>query len=262
MLRHGQTEYNRVGRFQGDPDLDPVGYINRTSLWMLLREQPINAIYTSEMQRTQRTAALVSRQHGVPIQVRPALNEINSGVLEGVCYGQIDPQARRDAARCAVPARGSRPQVTLVALREAVRHAAKLRAEDRIPLGESHYDVAVRTGAFVEELRGGARDREVLVVGHGVINRVLLHHLMGWSVEAVAHLRQENDQVYRLETPEAGGPARLSLYTPGVGWRECRVPPQPGAKQLDCNPGAPPKEKEPAPSSQPAAAPSSRPTVP
>ena len=33
LSRHGQTEWNRVARMQGDPDLDAVGYVNRLSLW-------------------------------------------------------------------------------------------------------------------------------------------------------------------------------------------------------------------------------------
>src|SRR3989339_328160 len=75
IARHGQTEYNRVGRFQGNPDLDSVGYINRASLWLLLKDRPLAAIYTSKLLRTQRTAELLAVQHGLPILTRADLNE-------------------------------------------------------------------------------------------------------------------------------------------------------------------------------------------
>ena len=91
LARHGQTEWNRVGRFQGDPDLDPVGYANRVSLWLQLRDRPLKAIYTSALQRTQRTAELLAKEKKLPIQPRAEINEIHPGVFEGLCYADVDP---------------------------------------------------------------------------------------------------------------------------------------------------------------------------
>jgi broad specificity phosphatase PhoE len=236
LARHGQTAWNRVGRFQGDPDLDAVGYVNRFSLWQLLKEQPIEAIYVSERQRTQRTAALLARQHGLVLEVRAALNEIASGVLEGICWSMMAPARARSSDRaCEVRARGSRPEVTAREIARVHEATSRDRLRGRFPLAESVADVAARTRVFVEELRRGHHEREVLVVGHGVVNRVLLHHLMGWPLEAVEAVRQENDQVYRLET-DGARVLKLSLYTPGAGWRECRAAPAAGQRSLDCSP--------------------------
>ena len=80
------------------------------------------------------------------------------------------------------------------------------------------------------ELYRRATDQQVLIVGHGVLNRVLLHRLMKWPLKAVSYLRQENDQVYKLVG------RKLSLYTPGHGWKPCSKP-KPGQRYLDCNPG-------------------------
>jgi hypothetical protein len=95
----------------------------------------------------------------------------------------------------------------------------------------------------------------VLVVGHGVVNRALLHHLMGWPLKRVSRLRQENDQVYKLEIGR--GPPSLSLYTPGVGWRRCS-PPTRTVRRLNCAPKperSPPPPAEPAPAEQETPAP-------
>jgi broad specificity phosphatase PhoE len=236
LARHGQTEWNRLGRFQGDPDLDQVGYVNRVSLWLLLKDQPIAAIYTSERQRTQRTAELVARQHELTIEKRAAINEIAPGVLEGVCFSQMAPHRARPSDRaCEVISRGSSPDVTLRQIQAIARAAAADPLGGRFPLSENYYDLVKRTATFVDELGRGHASREVLVVGHGVINRVLLHHLMGWPLELVAPLRQENDQVFRLEVIAGASRPRLSLYTPGFGWRACSAPSRP-VKHLDCSP--------------------------
>ncbi len=238
IARHGQTEYNRVARYQGDPDLDAVGYLNRVSLWHLTRGVPLDAVYASARQRTRRTAALVAEQHGLAVRVRAELNEIDAGIGEGICVSQMAPQqAAPEHAECEVPARGSRTGPALAVIQRAYREAAADRVAGHLPLGESLRDVVRKTGRFLVELRRELRgpSPQVLVVGHGVINRALLHHLMGWPVRDVAWLKQANDQVFRLEAPTSGRP-RLYLYTPGLGWRRCRAAPRPEQKYLDCNP--------------------------
>ena len=239
LARHGQTEWNREARYQGDPDLDQVGYINRVSLWQLLKDRPVGAIYVSQRQRTRRTAELVAREHKLPVEERAAINEIASGIFEGICFSQMAPHLARPADRnCEVKARGSRPEETLKLIQALFREGSRDRIGGRLPQAESYVDVAKRTAEFIEELRRGHSEREVLVVGHGVVNRVLLHHLMGWPLELVYQLRQENDQVFRLEIRQEGARPQLSLYTPGVGWRVCGDPTR-GAKHLDCSPQKP-----------------------
>jgi len=237
LARHGQTEWNRTARFQGDPDLDSVGYINRFSLWNLLKDRPLHSIYTSERLRTRRTAALLSKQHDLQIQTRAALNEIDPGVLEGICFSQLDPTRSSPADRaCVVEDRGSNPEIPLREARRLFKEAWRDRVNGKLPLGQSFQDIVEQTAAFVDELSRGLEGREVLVVGHGVVNRALLHHLMGWPAESVARLRQENDQVYRIEGAESGAPS-LFLYSPSTGWRRCQsTAPTRGQKQLDCHP--------------------------
>jgi len=258
LARHGQTEWNRKSRLQGDPDLDQVGYINRLSLWKLMRKRPLGTIYTSERQRTRRTADLVARQHKLPIKTRAALNEIAPGIFEGICYHQLKSDQPQDEQGCVVAARSSRPEATLRYARAAFKRGWGDRVDGKPPLGQSFRELVEQVKPFVKELDRGLRTSEVLVVGHGVINRALLHHLMGWSLQAVNKLRQGNDQVYKIEL--AGAPV-VSLYTPGVGWKRCTIPPKPGDRHLDCAPGPAKSAPEPAPApvEPPASAPAEAP---
>lgn len=257
LARHGQTEYNRVSRLQGDPDLDAVGYLDRVGLWLLLKDRPIREIYTSELQRTQRTAALVARERGIELRVRSALNEIQPGVFEGLCYGWLMPDHREPGIEeCMVPARGSRSTALLPRLRPL---AAPLRDKRsltvKLPQGESYADVIARTTPFVEELSRRAQGDEILIVAHGVVNRVLLHQLGGWSMPQVRRVRQHNGQVFRIENARTPA-ARVFLYTPGRGWTRC-TPPGPGDRGLDCSP----PEQPPPPATPPAPPPPAAPPV-
>ncbi|MCA9664411.1 MAG: histidine phosphatase family protein [Myxococcales bacterium] len=238
LARHGQTEWNRKSRFQGDPDLDPVGYINRVSLWLLLKDKRVDAIYASQKRRTQRTAELVARQHKLQINVRSALNEIEPGIFEGICWADVAPadKVKPSARACTVRARGPRPEPVLARIRPMLAPIFDDSPAARLPLGESYADVAARTQRFVSELSDGRAGREILVVGHGVVNKLLLHQLLGWKLTHVRRLRQANDQVFRIEYDAAGKTKRIALYTPGVGWKDCSPPTKAGQKHLDCQP--------------------------
>lgn len=237
LARHGQTAWNRRHRFQGDPDLDPVGYANRLGLWLLLRdERGLGAVFTSTRLRTKRTAALVARQHGLPILARAELDEIDSGVLEGLCYASVDPahDTSAEAKACLVEAHGSHPELALRKAREIWSRVRQAGLSGKVPLGESYGDLVRRVRPFVggELARALCGSGKVLLVGHGVTNRVLLHLLARWPLKDVAALRQGHDQVYRIEG--AGGRApRVVLYKPGAGWRRCSRPHE-GQEELDC----------------------------
>jgi broad specificity phosphatase PhoE len=272
LARHGQTEWNRVSRFQGDPDLDQIGYLNRVSLWLLLKDTPLQAIYTSSKRRTQRTAALVARQHKLAIRVRPALDEIHSGVLEGICYKYMQPDTQKPgSAACAVTARGSDPTLAKQAVARIWAAVKAKGTAGRVPLGENYADMKKRLAPLIPELKSAASRGNVLAVGHGLINRVALHLLLGWSLDQVHKLRQENDQVYRISGLH-DGKHQIELYAPGHGWRRC-APPKKHQKHLSCSAptGAPtgaPKGKasvpakpaSPATGASPEKAPASQPT--
>ncbi|MCB9554890.1 MAG: histidine phosphatase family protein [Deltaproteobacteria bacterium] len=248
VARHGQTEWNRVSRYQGDPDLDEVGYVNRVGLWLLLKDRPINAIYTSERLRTIRTAALLAKEKELTPKAIAALNEIEPGIFEGVCYARfgkppIDPQAEQ----CKVLARGTKPELLESEMRRLAAQAEAHGLEGKLPLGESYRDVEERLKVFVQTLHQNYRDSEVLIVAHGVVNRILLAQLLGWPLESTRRLKQYNDQVYRIEYGERPSDAKLFLYTPGAGWKRCLAKPTEGQRFLDCDPSA----ANEAPASQP-----------
>ena len=237
LARHGQTGWNRVHRFQGDPDLDATGYVQRLGLWLLFRQIPLTAIYTSALQRTQRTAALISKAKRLPLRARAALNESDAGVFEGICYSLMDPdKASARAKDCIQSGHHERSRATRQAIQEIWQTYQKQGLRGRLPLGESFFDMVERARSAVREIRIASQKGSVLVVGHSLINRVVLHLLLGWTPEMVHRLRQANDQVYRIEGVRSRQP-KVWLYTPGSGWKQCSSPTRGAQVHLDCGEG-------------------------
>jgi len=82
-MRHGQTNYNRLGLCNNDPAKDvhltPDGITQAEIAAQQLRRVPLEFIIVSELPRTRETAEIINRYHHVPIQTEPAINDIRSG---------------------------------------------------------------------------------------------------------------------------------------------------------------------------------------
>lgn len=92
LARHGETDWNREGRWQGwaDPPLNAVGRRQAAELAEQLRDTPFDAVYTSDLKRAHQTAEIVAAPHGVPVVVDRALREIDIGSWSGLTSPEID----------------------------------------------------------------------------------------------------------------------------------------------------------------------------
>lgn len=94
LVRHGETEWNRVKRIQGhtDIELSELGHTQAHLLGEALGGQAIDAVYSSDLLRTQQTARPVldrALQAGSQIRLDPRLRERNFGCFEGLTWEQI-----------------------------------------------------------------------------------------------------------------------------------------------------------------------------
>ena len=92
LARHGETDWNREGRWQGwaDPPLNELGRRQATTLADELRETPFDAVYTSDLKRAHQTAEIVAAPHGVPVVADPQLREIDIGSWSGLTKPEIE----------------------------------------------------------------------------------------------------------------------------------------------------------------------------
>ncbi len=88
LVRHGQTEWNREYRVQGqaDPPLNETGKAQAEAIARALSYEPIRAIYSSPLSRAMETAKTINRFHTVEIIPHEGLKELNVGEVDGLYF--------------------------------------------------------------------------------------------------------------------------------------------------------------------------------
>jgi len=149
VARHGETDWNRAGRYQGqrESDLTPVGRLQAAALARALAARPIDAIVSSPLRRCTQTAAELSRLCDLPVRCDDRLSEIAHGTWEGRLREEIEQE-------------------------DASRYAAWRLQPDTVsfPGGESLRAVLERWRAFADSLTGNA----VAVYTHDVLVRLAI----------------------------------------------------------------------------------------
>lgn len=91
LIRHGETEWNQKGIYQGwtDIPLSEMGKKQADLLGKRFRKIPLDAIYVSPLQRAIQTAEAVAKNTSVPLVTDEHFKEINFGEWEGSSVPQL-----------------------------------------------------------------------------------------------------------------------------------------------------------------------------
>lgn len=179
LARHGETEWNRVGRWQGVTDipLSDVGRAQARELGERLRGRGIVSLHASDLSRAHETAEIVAEILGLaPPAVDPRLRERGYGCFEGLTRAECEARypgawGRYMADRRATPP-DAEPQPDVIARVTAAMHVVATT-------GESGSD----SGA-----------NAVLVVSHGGAIRSFVHDALGILTPPMG-----NGSVFRLQ---------------------------------------------------------------
>ncbi|MDW5445107.1 histidine phosphatase family protein [Polaromonas sp. SM01] len=189
-IRHGETTWNVDTRIQGQLDvgLNDTGRWQAGRLGQALAEEPIAAIYASDLGRAYDTALSISRTTGVAVRAEEGLRERHFGEFQGKTFAEIEAVLPEQAMRWRTrdpdfaPAGGE----SLLQLRErVVSTAEKLAARH---LGE--LIVLVGHGGVMDVLYRAATRLELQAartwaLGNAAINRLLWtpdgFSLVGWA---------------------------------------------------------------------------------
>jgi broad specificity phosphatase PhoE len=180
LVRHGQTDWNREGRWQGQaahaPPLNEIGRAQAEAMAEKLESAELEVIYSSDLPRARETAEIIARRFGLPVIVDPRLREIDLGVWEGMRGDDIAGEYPEDLA-------------------ERERNPAHSRA----PEGESATEVAERVWAAADDIARAHPEGAVLIVSHGLALAALICRARGLSLSEVYALVPDNAHPYVIE---------------------------------------------------------------
>ncbi len=91
IIRHGQTAWNKKKRLQGHSDipLNEEGRLQALTLAETLQDEPLDAIFSSDLQRAWQTANEIARCHQLPVEIDKSLRERCYGICEGMMSDEI-----------------------------------------------------------------------------------------------------------------------------------------------------------------------------
>ena len=163
LARHGLTDWNTTGRFQGQSDipLNTTGLRQAAALGKRLATTEINIVYSSDLLRAWGTAQAIMHYHSCPLTPEPRLREVNFGDWEGLTYNEIQERS---------------PQVLSTWQADVLNTAA--------PNGETLNQLAERVQAVLDTITADHPVGNVLLVAHGGSLQALLCLALGLSPQA------------------------------------------------------------------------------
>lgn len=172
LVRHGQTEWNRVERFRGRADvpLNDVGLAQAAAAGRrIAAEWQPAAVYSSPLSRAVATAQAIATHFSLPVTPLDGLTDIHYGLWQG-----LTPEE----ARARWP--------------ELVHAWYTAPATVQVPAGESLAGLRERAMAAIHELMARHAGQTIVLVSHTVVNRVILLAVLGLGNDRFWRLRQDN----------------------------------------------------------------------
>lgn len=171
MVRHGQViGYDGFPVYgHTDVEMTDVGIMQMEHLAERLRLVDITAIYSSDLKRSSKGARIIARRHDVPLHALRELREMHFGDWEGL---------------------------TLREIRERFPDELEKRKTDLVNYqnpgdGESIGHLSERVMNCFEIILEDQLDNDILLVGHGAVNRVILCHALDLDLGRMFKIHQD-----------------------------------------------------------------------
>ena len=164
LARHGQSDWNAAGRWQGHADrpLTELGRRQAAELAERLASVPLEAVYSSDLLRARETAEPVAERRGLEVQVMRALREVDVGAWSGLSRPEVEQRFPEAFARWRDGGQGW---------------------ED----GETYEEMTERVVGAVLAIARAHPNGDILVVAHGGPIRAL--HAVALGLEISEHRR-------------------------------------------------------------------------
>ncbi len=186
LVRHGETDWNREQRFQGQRDipLNGTGEAQAQTAADFLSHQRIDIAFSSPLKRPWDTAEAIRQRHdGLELIPVDLLQEISHGTWEGKLQGEIEAEFPGQLQQWQ-----AQPETV------------------QMPDGENLDQVWQRTGAAWETILTKAADQGpntiALVVAHDAINKAAIARLFNLSPASFWCFKQGNGAVTVIDYPQ------------------------------------------------------------
>lgn len=174
ITRHGETKENVKGIVQGRSpgNLNDTGIEQARLLGGALRNKDISAIHSSDLDRAIDTALIISDLIGAVLVPESSLRERNLGIFEGKSWDDYF---------------------------EAQEKSGISHFEYKPEGGESILDIQNRVKPLLLDLTNGRQRGNILIMGHGGLNTVLLDMLLPMTLTEIWKIGQSNACINQLE---------------------------------------------------------------
>ncbi|MDD3581395.1 MAG: histidine phosphatase family protein [Desulfobacca sp.] len=158
LVRHGQTPWNKDKIFRGSKDipLNDQGQEEARLAGEWLKDETINAAYTSPLSRSRETALAIAQHHNLEVQDLAGLSDLCYGDWEGLPLTEVKVK-----------------YADLYRQWETAPHTV------RFPGGETLEELRSRALAAVQDVVQRHPDQVVLLSAHRAVNKVLIAALIG-----------------------------------------------------------------------------------
>ena len=180
LVRHAESTWNSEGRVQGqaDPPLSEWGLAQAARLAERFRGEPIDALYSSPLERARQTAERIAEATALATRIDDRLKEHDMGLFTGLVWREIVEQF---------------PEFSQAWIERAMD----------MPGGEKQAAFHMRATGVMQDIAARHPNGKIVVVSHGGILGEYLAHLLGLDPERRPPFRFDNASV---SVVEVGGP--------------------------------------------------------
>ena len=186
LVRHGETDWNKQGRFQGQIDipLNKNGKSQAKAASKFLKDIAIQKAFSSSMSRPKETAQIILNEHPrVAISLKDNLKEIGHGKWEGKLESEIISEWP-----------------------DLLKTWKTSPEKVQMPEGENIKEVSARSIAGWKEIcKDLKNDETALVVAHDAVNKTILCHLLGLTPSNIWMIKQGNGGITIIDLSEEEG---------------------------------------------------------
>jgi phosphoserine phosphatase len=179
IIRHGETDYNKLGIVQGrgvNTDLNELGREQGKAFYQYYKHVPFDKVYTSALKRTHQTVKEFIEEECIPWEQLPGLDELSFGIWEG----NENKEDWRNA------------------FREMRNYWESGQCDLSFEKGESPNQVSRRLQEALDVILSRPDEKRVLICMHGRSLLILLCMLSQSPVSCMSNFSHSNTCLYRV----------------------------------------------------------------